>query len=152
MDDARPLVERLFEFLEAFNQKRNPVVRDIERQQQHWWWRRVPDSTGCRRTALSDPPEANDGKGSEDSVLQVRRPEIRPAPPPPPELSQWLAVDWSDPNVEAIWREVIEDPDQGHLALSPSDATRLREWKAIRDDWAKEVGEDVACLRLFQWL
>ncbi len=42
MEEARERLLRLFTFLEAFNERRNPVVSDVKRYDTCLWWRDIP--------------------------------------------------------------------------------------------------------------
>ncbi len=153
MDDARPLVRRLFEFLEAFNQKRHPVVRDVTRHEKTWWWTDLPASPHVARAGFEDPGDDGEASGADDDfVLRVTRPKMPDAPRPPADLGVWLAPGWDDPTREASWPNNRDDAELGSVALGPDDAVRLDEWKQSRDIWAARVKEDFVALRLFQWL
>ncbi len=153
MDDARQFVRRLFDFLEAFNQKRNPVVRDVTRHEKMWWWTDLPASPHVARAEFEDASEDGGASGDDDdSVLKVTRPQIPEAPSPPDDLGAWLVPGWDDATREASWSDNRDDPELGHVVLDPEDAARLDDWKQSRDLWAARVKEDFVALRLFQWL
>ncbi len=153
MDDARQFVRRLFDFLEAFNQKRNPVVRDVTRHEKVWWWSDLPASPHVARAEFEDASEDGGPSGDDDDlVLRVTRPQIPEAPRPPDGLGAWLAPGWDDATREASWSDNRDDPELGHVVLDPEDAARLVDWKHSRDLWAARVKEDFVALRLFQWL
>ncbi|MGE5594418.1 MAG: AAA domain-containing protein [Hyphomicrobiales bacterium] len=153
MDDARPLVSRLFDFLEAFNQKRNPVVREVTRHEKVWWWSNLPASSHVARAEFEDISDNGGPSGDDDGlVLKVTRPQIPEAPRPPVGLGVWLDPGWDDPTREASWSGNRDDPELGHIDLDPDSASRLVDWKQSRDLWAVRVKEDFVALRLFQWL
>lgn len=158
MDDPRPLVRQLFDFLEAFNQKRNPVARDVTRHERVWWWKDLPACphvTYARFEDASEEDASEDGRATgndDDLVLRVTRPQVPDPPPPPDGLGAWLRPGWDDPTREVSWVDSRADPDRGHIVLDPEDAARLDRWKQSRDLWAARVREDYVARRLCEWL
>jgi hypothetical protein len=153
MDDARPLVTRLFDFLDAFNQKRNPVIRDVTRHEKVWWWSDLPASPHVARAEIKDAGEDGEPSGDDDdAVLRVTRPRIPEAPRPPDGLGAWLTPGWDDATREASWVDSRDDPELGHVVLDPEAAARLVDWRQSRDLWAAKAKEDFVALQFFRWL
>lgn len=154
MDEARRRVQRLFDFLEAFNQKRNPVIRQLDRHEKRLWWSDLHASRHVRMAEFNDPSDGDD-QGDDDSVvLRVTRPQLQipEAPRPPADLEVWLAPGWNDPKQEVSWEDSRYDPERGLVSLGPEDEARLTAWKEERDRWAAEIKEDREAYELFQWL
>jgi hypothetical protein len=144
--------DRFSIYLEAFNEKRNPSVRQVRDQQQVRWWGNFPPSRCIERAEFSDPPENDHVSVDDDVVLRIRRPDVSEAPRPPSDLSPWLADGWDDPTTEVSWQTERDDPGTGRIVLEAADAERLVQWKASRDEWASQVREDFSALQLYQWL
>lgn len=154
MSDARTLLKGVFDFLEKFNEIRNPTILRVDQHEEHWWWSEIPNSHYVAVADFSDVAE--DDRGSEDeddAILTVRRPDLEEPPPPPGDLERWVvAPDWKIPTREASWVNTLEDPDDGLVRLSPEDESRLQQWKLARDEWADRVRKDFLAGRLFDWL
>ena len=83
---ARARIRRIFQFLDAYVQLRNPVVRRISEQPWVLWLRELPASPSVSRP---DPE-----KPEERFIFKVRRPAATPCPRPPQELEAWLSPGW----------------------------------------------------------
>src|SRR5215472_3631889 len=94
---AREKIIRVFRYLEALNQHRNPVQRQLSSQQWSLWLHDLPDHAsiqrGLSRTALAaraardkdkeDSVHSIDRDRGENFVFKVRRPKLSaPADPP----------------------------------------------------------------------
>ena len=105
---AREKLTRVFRYLEALNQHRNPAKRQLREQPWSLWMRDLPDHPSVQRGAAKvSAAKAKDknGQTTEDSsyVLKVRRPRLTRPPEPPEEISAWLENGWADPsNVVAV--------------------------------------------------
>jgi len=88
---ARERITKLFQFLEAFNQLRNPVVRHIERSAFSLWLDELPEHPAV--TVGWHDAEA-------EFVLSVGRPVLTDCPVPPPSIAPWLRPGWME--VEGI--------------------------------------------------
>src|SRR5690348_11011317 len=94
---ARDKLTRVYRYLEALNQHRNPAKRQIHEQPWSLWLRDLPDHPSVRRgagKAGSFKMEAGKSQGTEDSganyVLKVQRPRLTRAPEPPEQIAVWL--------------------------------------------------------------
>jgi hypothetical protein len=146
-DAARERITQIFKFLEAFNQRRNPVVRRIEDQPMHKWWDELPDHELIKRTPLEDPPPeaADETTGADDYVLKVGRPDIPAAPEPTSELRPWLPSTWDDPSREPTFESPADSAD----ANPPTELweTWISHWKS----WATEAAVHEQARALFAW-
>src|SRR5262245_66189429 len=77
---ARARIRRIFQFLDAYVQLRNPVVRKIAEQPWVMWLRDLPGSPSVSRP---DPE-----KPEERFIFKIRRPAATPCPRPPQELEE----------------------------------------------------------------
>lgn len=152
VDGVRERVARLFEFLSAFNEKRNPVVTTLDHYAKVWWWSSIPDSSHVSAASFHDPADGVEDDENAGAILRVARPELERPPQPPAGLEIWLNPGWDDPNQEASWPTRRIEPDSGPLELSPEDEAKLLRWKHLRDQWAERSRQDFAALQLYQWL
>ncbi|HET7149883.1 MAG TPA: AAA domain-containing protein [Candidatus Acidoferrum sp.] len=161
---AREKITRVFRYLEALNQHRNPPRRQIREQPWHLWLHDLPVHPSIRLGAAkpgsakskssADSEDANSGTTS--FTLRVQRPQLTTAPDPPPELSAWLEPGWDDPGSPLAVRESQEErPANGEtrreeFAADPVRAGALRRWSSIRDDWARSEKPARQAMRIFE--
>src|SRR6516165_6388622 len=100
---AREKIIRVFRYLEALNQHRNPVQRQLSGQEWSLWLHDVPRHHCVQRGTTSTKPASGDAadKGGDANtanfVLKVRRPKLTSPPDPPREIAAWLKSGWDDP-------------------------------------------------------
>src|SRR5580704_5706307 len=98
---ARDKLTRVFRYLEALNQHRNPARKQIREQPWTLWLRDLPDHPSIRRGGprqrdASNTPEsksAADGVSPREEqafLVKVLRPRLTSAPTPSKELESWL--------------------------------------------------------------
>jgi hypothetical protein len=101
---ARDKLTRVFRYLEALNQHRNPAKRQIHEQPWSFWLRDLPEHPSIQRgTAKDSASKTKNGnsQSAEDGanyVLKVQRPRLTRAPEPSEEISAWLEDGWDDPS------------------------------------------------------
>lgn len=162
---ARDKLTRVFRYLEALNQHRNPAKRQIREQPWSIWLRDLPDHPSIERGEykISDPKAASaDASKSDRSgvrfVLKVQRPTLTIPPAPPPEIAEWLEAGWDDPSNEAATQETRDESgENGEPLLSrfndiQTRAEAFQRWKSLRDHWA--IGEKPArdAMKIFETL
>ena len=94
---GRDKLTRVFRYLEALNQHRNPAKRQIQEQPWSLWLRELPEhpsvQRGAARASFSKAKDGN-GPGGRDVgasfVLKVQRPQLTRAPEPPEQIAAWL--------------------------------------------------------------
>jgi len=84
---GRERIARVFRYLKALNEHRNPAKRDLSEQPWTLWFRQLPDHSAIQRRFSNGQEEA-------DFVLKVARPTFTQAPQPPLPIVDWLDVDW----------------------------------------------------------
>lgn len=127
-------LKQLFQYLQAFNQQRNPVVRQVEDQ---WtlWLKNLPQHASIRC--------GNGEDENEQCVLRVSRPKLVSAPEPPKEIKDWLLSGWDDCLREAQFVEIETDIDRDGNEVKTrfnDDPKRVRAidaWLETRNEWAK---------------
>src|SRR6516162_2256865 len=97
---AREKITRVFRYLEALNQHRNPAPRHLHSQLWSLWLHDLPCHVSIQRgTRKSETTGKNahedvsphSGKSSaENFVIKVQRPKLSPAPEPPNQVAAWL--------------------------------------------------------------
>ena len=144
---GRDRLLRVFRYLEALNEHRNPVKRHLDEQPWTLWLKDLPDHSSVRRgnPALTEPPNPAYADGSGDQsrdpnfVLKIARPRLSSPPAPPGALEGWLETDWEDPFKEVSTVESKKDasPGAGRLrfAADPKRVVAFEQWKARRDQW-----------------
>src|SRR5262245_16444025 len=122
---ARARIRRIFQFLDAYVQLRNPVVRQISEQPWVLWLRDLPTSPSITRP---DPE-----KPEERFIFKVRRPTATPCPRPPQELEAWLAPGWDALGAEPRVRESLDEGGKSRRFDDERARTRAFErWKTER--------------------
>jgi very-short-patch-repair endonuclease len=162
---ARDKLTRVFRYLEALNQHRNPAKRQIREQLWSLWLHGLPDHPCIRRGAGNPhPSKAKAGKtqstdtGSEGFVLKVQRPVLTRPPEPPHETISWLEAGWDNPSEEILVHQSRNELDQtGNPRVVNFDddkarSTALQRWKLLRDGWAKSEKPARAAMKLFETL
>jgi hypothetical protein len=115
---ARDKLTRVFRYLEALNQHRNPAKRQIREQPWSLWLHGLPDHPCIKRGAgKSQSANAKAGKtqsadtGNEEFILKVQRPVLTRPPEPPEEVSGWLVTGWENPSEEILVQQSREELD-----------------------------------------
>lgn len=165
---AREKITRVFRYLEALNQHRNPVQRQLSAQEWSFWLRDLPSHpcaqrgasrSNSRTDALRVETRRTQGEAAESFVVKVRRPPKRVPPPDPPrEIVAWLKDGWDDPTRSAAFRETQRrtDFEEGRQIEKfgdvPSRALIFRRWVQERDAWAMNEGTAGIAMKIFEML
>jgi hypothetical protein len=113
---ARDKLTRVFRYLEALNQHRNPAKRQIREQPWHLALRDLPEhpciqrgagKAGSATTKNGNNQSAEDGGANH--VLKVQRPRLTRPPEPPEEVVAWLGEGWDDPWNALTVEEAFEE-------------------------------------------
>jgi very-short-patch-repair endonuclease len=160
---GRERLLRVFRYLEALNEHRNPVKRHIEEQLWTLWLRDLPDHPAIRRgtspaAELSAVAAGEDGQSAapvdSDFILKVARPKLSNPPPPPATVESWLAGDWENPFQEV---SVLESRSEGapgtasvRFAADPKRVAAFEKWKGHRDQWAKDERPARTAMQIFE--
>ena len=165
---SRDRVTRVFRYLEALDQHRNPAKRQIREQLWVLWLRELPDHPSVRRGTIEEsnrPGESSTAatetvlsKPLDDFVLKVQRPKLSRPPNPPEPIAAWVERGWEDPFGEVRVRESRNETDeQGETRVVRFDEDRLRlialgNWKARRDEWAHNERPAREAMKTFEQL
>src|SRR5216684_3977151 len=162
---AREKLTRVFRYLEALNQHRNPARRQIREQLWSLWLHDLPDHSSIKRGASKSAPEknkapdpSNGDAGSSGFVLKVQRPTLTSPPEPPASIAAWLEVGWDDPSREPSFSPSRNESDQegqariANFADEPARLAALLRWKVAREEWAKSEKPARAAMKIFETL
>jgi len=162
---AREKLTRVFRYLEALNQHRNPAKRQIREQLWSLWLHDLPEHAAIKRSGAKSKPSKTAGKeGQNDSaenaafVLRIQRPTLTLPPPPPAEIAESLEAGWDDPANETAIAEIRNESGESgenssaKLADDPAKRGTFQRWKAQRDEWARTEKPARACMKLFEAL
>jgi very-short-patch-repair endonuclease len=162
---AREKITRVFRYLEALNQHRNPPKRQIREQPWHLWLHDLPmhsaiQQGGTKSNASSAKTKSADGQNegapANTFSLRVQRPQLTRSPEPPNEIVSWLEPGWDDPSNLASVVESREEP-QGNgetltiqFAADPARLAALRKWAPVRDVWARSEKPARLAMHIFE--
>ncbi|MGB7847655.1 MAG: AAA domain-containing protein, partial [Candidatus Acidiferrum sp.] len=162
---SRDKLTRVFRYLEALNQHRNPAKREIQEQPWSFWLRDLPEHASIQRGAAkpnSLKTKKGSGQAAEEAgasyVLKVQRPRLTRAPEPPEEIASWVEDGWDDPSKAFTLKQALEDskdaaePGNVKFADDPARAASLERWKALRNEWVKTEKPARAAMRIFETL
>ena len=160
---GRERLSRVFQYLEALNQHRNPPKRQIREQLWTLWLKDLPDhpaiQRGTPRTVEEDRTqnsEASSTPEKEDFILKVARPRLTRPPDPPAEIKSWLESGWDDPAKELTVRKTKNETGpkgEAILVRFEDDADRafaFDRWNSRREEWAKNERPARAAGRVFE--
>ncbi|RKH89883.1 DUF559 domain-containing protein [Corallococcus sp. AB045] len=161
LSSARDRVARVFRFLQALNQHRNPAPRLLREQPWSQRLHGLPEHPSVRLVRPVEPSgvdtDSGGGEGGE-VILRVRRPSLTPPPEPPEVLEEWLLSGWRDP-FKAIEtrasRNELGPEGKSLLVRFEHDAARvaaLAEWRSRRDAWVHNERPAVEAMGLFERL
>lgn len=150
---ARNRLTRVFQFLRALHEMRNPVQREVTEQPWTLWFHDLPDHPTIRRGTLPSPANSDDEEGDESVetggsgadhasfILAVRRPELTAPPKPPAELERWLEPGWESPENDRVavrepWTETRAGVEETFtFEDDPQRVQMLEEWLEKRREW-----------------
>src|SRR4051812_19819157 len=90
---GRERIARVFRYLKALNEHRNPAKRDLSEQPWALWFRNLPDHPSIRGRFFNAHAADDDG----EFVLRGGSPPFTQPPQPPLPIVEWLDGDWEDP-------------------------------------------------------
>jgi hypothetical protein len=162
---GRERLSRVFQYLEALNQHRNPPKRQIHEQLWTLWLNDLPDhpaiQRGMPRPLDEIKPESSEpsvAREEDDFILKVARPKLTRPPEPPLEIRSWLESGWDDPSKElAVRKARNETSAKGETTIVrfEDDANRtiaLERWQPQREEWARNETPARAAGRVFETL
>jgi very-short-patch-repair endonuclease len=163
---VRDKLTRVFRYLEALNQHRNPAKRRIHEQPWSLWLRALPQHPCIRRGAAktsSSQTKNGNSQNPEDAantnyVLKVQRPRLTRAPEPPLEIAAWLEDGWDDPCNDFTVKQTSEESENRtelgseKFADDPIRTANLERWKILRSEWVEAEKPARVAMRIFESL
>ena len=163
---SREKLTRVFRYLEALNQHRNPAKRQIGEQLWSLWLHDLPEHPSIKRggtkprsSRAAEGDTLNADSDNAGFLLRVQRPALTYAPQPPPEIAERVEAGWDDPFNEAIIGEISDESGEGggeyRSVKSVENAARSavsQRWKMQRDEWAKNEKPARASMKIFEAL
>ncbi|TYO92792.1 AAA domain-containing protein [Desulfallas thermosapovorans] len=148
---------RVFQYLKALNEHRNPVKKQIREQPWVLWFEELPEHNCISYTGYIEiaENETND-QLADDFIIRVRRPKLTAAPKPPDQLLEWLENGWDDPEQEIRIikvREEIDGNGEAQLIRFDEEPQRLRaleNWQRKRESWAKNEIPARQAMKIFE--
>jgi hypothetical protein len=160
---AREKLTRVFRYLEALNQHRNPAKRQIREQPWNLHLRELPEHPSIQRgtgRASSAKTRSGGSPSSEEAcanyVLKAQRPRLSRPPEPPGEIAAWLEEGWDDPSNAVAVEETLEESDNraepriAKFADDPARTASLERWKLLRDEWLKTEKPAREAMKIFE--
>jgi len=159
---GRDRLLRVFRYLEALNEHRNPVKRHIGEQLWTQWLKDLPDHPSIRRRVspiaeLLTEGANGDGAPSErqdsDFILKIARPRLTNPPTPPALIEPWLEAGWEDP-----FKEVSPHRNEtsagtaarAHFGSDPKRVAAFDQWNMQRRQWANAEQSARAAMKIFE--
>jgi very-short-patch-repair endonuclease len=161
---ARDKLTRVFRYLEALNQHRNPAKRQIREQPWSFWLRDLPEHPSIQRGAAKDncsKTRNGNSQSAEDGanyVLKVQRPRLTRAPEPSAEIAAWLEDGWDDPSNASTFKQTLGESENNaeptivKFVDDPARAASLEHWKLLRNEWVKTEKPARAAMKIFESL
>jgi very-short-patch-repair endonuclease len=150
---GRERIARVFRYLKALNEHRNPAKRNLSEQPWSLWISRLPNHPAVRlRGDLDEAGEEG------DFVLKVGRPTLTDAPEPPAPLFEWLEGSWEDPYVAVAiseTRQVLMPDGRSETLRFDADGRRveaLERWRTLHDRWVQSERPARAAMHFFEKL
>src|SRR5580693_8305539 len=160
---SRDKLTRVFRYLEALNQHRNPAKRQIREQLWSLPLRDLPEHPSIQRGSAKASSLKTKNGGSQNTedagagyVLKVQRPRLTRAPEPPEEISEWIRDGWDDPSRAIVVEESLEEsrnsagPRMVKFADDPARAASLERWRLMRKEWVETEEPARAAMRIFE--
>ena len=162
---SREKLTRVFRYLEALNQHRNPAKRRIHEQPWSLWLRNLPEHASIQRgvaKVISSKTKRAESQNAEENgssfVLKVQRPKLTRCPEPPEEIAEWLKDEWDDPAKPVAFEETLEEPENSstpRMVKFTDDPTRVQSferWKLQRETWAISEKPAREAMKIFEAL
>ncbi|HKR33106.1 MAG TPA: AAA domain-containing protein, partial [Terriglobales bacterium] len=160
---ARDKLTRVFRYLEALNQHRNPAKRQVREQPWSFWLHDLPEHPSIQRGgAKSVKTKDGNGQATEyggaNYVLKVQRPRLTRPPEPLEEISGWLEDGWDDPSSAVVVKQALEEseisaaPSVVQFTDDPTRVASMDRWKLMRDEWVRTEKPARAAMKIFESL
>ena len=148
-DNIRSKLTQVFRFLQALDQIKNPVEKDVQRQLWNLWFVNLPEHDCidiASKYVASDNGDITDDDTAitdKEYILKITRPHNLPIPVPPEQISPYLDSGWDNCNRTATVHPITGLNDEGNeISIDLSDNNDLQElfdeWLIARNEWAEQ--------------
>src|SRR5437867_2998710 len=143
-DVAQSRLTRVFKFLKALNELRNPVPRDLSAYSQVLWIDKWPvhPTIIVQRGDREDSEDDADVDVEMEPTIRVQRAWLTPCPNPPNVLNDWLKPTWQsvDGEVDVLESRNFVSKEKETVTVQFTDdrerVEALNAWNAARERWA----------------
>src|SRR3954462_13901141 len=146
---GRERISRVFRYLKALNEHRNPGKRDLSEQPWTVWFRDLPDHSSIQRRMSNGHQHDEDA----DFILKVGRPTFTQPPQPPLPIVDWLEGDWEDPESEIT---VVEARPNGaeptRFDAEPRRVEAYERWRTQHQSWSATERPARKAMKVFEQL
>jgi hypothetical protein len=162
---ARDRIVRLFQFVAAYHEQRNPAIRQVSDHEWMLAFAEVPDYEAIdlvRRVdealGADDTPPQAEGASEDGILLRSRRPTLTDAPKASSVLDGWLGREWQDctSTPAAIETRNQRDASGNSVVVRFSDDSArleaLAKYRSQWEEWAKNECIAVTAARIFEQL
>lgn len=138
MDSARQRLKQVFQYLQAVNERRTPVVRQIKDQE----WCLHLSGLPAHPSLAKHPALLEFGESLEQDIplISLKKPLLTTCPTPPDGLLDWLKDGWQNPRLAAEVMEIRNTVDhEGETAIArfENDLNRVGQYEAWLSERAK---------------
>src|SRR5262245_53912399 len=139
-------LKQIFQYLEAFNQQRNPVIGQVEEQDWTLWLKSLPAHPTIMRSKAAD----------ESFLLKLGRANLTSPPEPLYPTRDWLQPGWEDPFKAAKVVEIKTGQDyrgqetKARFDESPERVRSYKQWAERRDAWAAQERPAREAFKIFE--
>lgn len=146
-EDARSKLLQVFQFLQALDQIKNPVEKDVERQLWTQWFSELPEheyiDMGTMYTHKDGSALEQENSTSHNNyILKVTRPQNLTIPEPPEGIKPWLDPGWDNCYRSVSVHSTTEIDGEGNeIYIDLEDSEQRMElynvWQQEREQWAE---------------
>lgn len=155
---AQSRLTKVFKFLKALNELRNPVPRDLSAYAQILWIDKWPvhPTIIVQRGDREEREDDADVDVEMEPTIRVQRPWLTPCPNPPNVLADWLKPTWQsvDAEVEVLESRNFISKDKATVTVRFADNSErveaLNVWSATRERWAAAERPAIVARQLFE--
>ena len=158
--NARTRLLRTFRFLKELAALRHPVQRTLSQYSDVFLldtWPLHPSIAVRRGDSGAEADDQNASGNELDPIIRIRRPELKPCPPPPQLLKGWLQPGWQAVNsrVHVIKSQnFLENRTERTITVRFTDnddrVEALEKWKGTRTRWIEAERPAVEARNLFE--
>jgi very-short-patch-repair endonuclease len=158
---AKEKITRVFRYLEALNQHRNPVPRHLDGQLWSLWLHDLPSHSSIQRRparwSAAISKHGPDETGDQDFVFKVRRPRLSLPPAPPGQIVAWLKNGWDDPDHPVAFHKTmdeLQDAEGCRISFNedPGRVEAFHRWQTQRDEWVGNEKPARRAMKVFEML